>query len=214
VIRERDWAGTPAAYRLGVVATSAASRIPRAAELLTVLDGSIWFNHVLDVAMDVAAPDWWIGAGAIRDIVWDTRFGQGFEPGRVRDIDLGFFDAADLSAEGDQRIELALRARDPSLPWDAKNQAAVHLWYPRRFGMCVEPFDSTTAAVATFPEVAVCVAVRRTVSGALDLIAPFGLDDLLDGVWRWNPTRVMQADYLARLERKRPQERWRLLVVK
>ena len=48
-------------------------------------------------------------------------------------------------------MEAALRARAPELPWDAKNQAAVHLWYPARFGFEVPPFAASADAIATFP---------------------------------------------------------------
>ena len=75
-------------------------------------------------------------------------------PAPPRDVDLGFFDGADVSPERDREVEAALRERAPGLPWEAKNQAAVHLWYPARFGMAVEPFGSSADAIATFPETA------------------------------------------------------------
>jgi uncharacterized protein len=81
-------------------------------------------------------PDWLISAGAIRDTVWDALHDR--PPTAVpRDIDLGFFDPADLTAARDQAVEAHLRARAPGLPWEAKNQAAVHLWYPKRFSLDV-----------------------------------------------------------------------------
>jgi uncharacterized protein len=45
------------------------------------------------------------------------------------------------------------------VPWEAKNQAAVHLWYERRFGQAVGPLTSIAEAVATWPET---VSARRT----------------------------------------------------
>ncbi|MEU8260434.1 nucleotidyltransferase family protein [Micromonospora sp. NPDC048999] len=38
--------------------------------------------------------------------------------------------------------------------------------------------------------------------------APHGLDDLLEGVWRFNPTRVSPETSRQRLARHRPTERW------
>jgi hypothetical protein len=49
----------------------------------------------------------------------------------ARDVDLGFFDPDDLSPQRDAEVEAALRERAPDLPWEAKNQAAVHLWHPQ-----------------------------------------------------------------------------------
>ena len=90
--------------------------------------------EALRAARDVAAPDWLINAGAIRDAVWDDLHGRPLTA-LPRDIDVGFFDPDDLTPERDRAVEAALHARAPQLPWDAKNQAAVHLWYPQRFGV-------------------------------------------------------------------------------
>ena len=156
----------------------------------------------------VDAPDGWIGAGVIRDLVWDQRFGRGFHPTNVRDVDVPFFDATDLSPSRDREVEDALKERDRTVAWDAKNQAAVHLWYPDRFGVDVDPLGSVAEAVATWPEVATCVAIRLSVRGELEVLAPYGLDDLLDGVWRRNPTRVTEEESGRRLRRKDPVVRW------
>jgi hypothetical protein len=121
-------------------------------ELLQVLRASDWFLRLLDAASVIAAPDWWIGAGVIRDIVWNQRFGARFDPMNVRDVDLAFFDPADLSAENDRQIETALNAEHPAVKWDAKNQAAVHVWYPERFGLAVDPLESALDGVATWSE--------------------------------------------------------------
>ena len=85
--------------------------------------------QALRAARDVDAPDWLINAGAIRDAVWDDLHDRA--PEMPRDIDLGFFDSGDLSPERDAQVGAALRERAPDLPWEAKNQAAVHLWYPQ-----------------------------------------------------------------------------------
>jgi uncharacterized protein len=180
----------------------------RADELIALIIECRWFTDVLDAAAEVDAPDWWVGAGAVRDVVWDTRFGDGFEPGQLHDVDVAFFDASDLRPERDADVEAALCAVRPEVPWEAKNQAAVHLWYPRRFGLDVEAFGSIHDAVASWPETAAAVAVRLAHDGFLRVCAPLGLDDLLDGVWRRNPTRVTEAEYRRRLKAKRPQTRW------
>ena len=185
-----------------------ASGIPRVAELIAIVQESDWFDEVIDVAARANLPQWWIGAGVIRDLVWGRLYGNGFDPRATKDIDIAFFDAEDLSAERDRSAEELLRSFDNALPWDAKNQAAVHRWYPLRFGVVVAPFSSAEDAVATFPEYAACVAVCRDGGGIWDVAAPHGLDDLLDGIWRRNPLRVTEAEYLARLERKQPQRTW------
>jgi hypothetical protein len=163
---------------------------------------------VLDDVRSVDPPQWWVGAGVIRDVVWERRFGGGADPPPSKDVDVAFFNAHDLSAHAEREVEGCVRTRNPEVAWDAKNQAAVHRWYPRRFGIAVEPFGSVPEAVATWPEYAVSVAVRLSDKGELAICAPHALDDLLDGIWRHNPTRVTVEEYKRRLDRKRPASRW------
>ncbi len=163
---------------------------------------------MLGVANRVDPPEWWISAGVIRDIIWYGRFGSRFEHEAVKDIDLIFFDPDNLTPSCDHQVEVALSSLDASLVWDAKNQAAVHLWYPRRFGIAVNPFSSASEAVATFPEYCTCVGIRWSPKAGWDVAAPYGLDDLLDGTWRRNPIRVTIQEYVARLERKQPLRVW------
>jgi len=181
--------------------------VRRAGELEALVRGSEWLLEVLAAARDVAAPDWWVGAGVLRDLVWGERDG-GFDPGSVKDVDLAFFDAHDLSRDRDDEVEAALRARLPSVRWDAKNQAAVHTWYERRFGFPVEPLTSAVDGVGTWPETATSVAVRLLGGGRLAVAAPCGLDDLLDGVCRRNPRRVPLALYRRRVAAKRIAQRF------
>ena len=86
---------------------------PPAIELEALLRRSEWFMAVLEAARAVAAPDWWIGAGALRDVVCDTKFGRGSSPELVKDIDLAFYDADDLSREREAAVEAARRAAAP-----------------------------------------------------------------------------------------------------
>jgi hypothetical protein len=55
---------------------------------------------------------------------------------------------------------------------------------------------------------ATAVAVRLDAADGIDICAPLGLADLLDGVWRRNPARVSLARSYERLARHRPDERW------
>jgi hypothetical protein len=155
----------------------------------------------------VAAPDWLVSAGAVRDAVWDALHDR--PPTQVpRDVDLSFFDAGDMTPSRDEEVEAALRRHAPKLPWQAKNQAAVHTWYAARFGVTVPRFVSCAEAIATFPKVASCVGVRLLFDDDLLVVAPHGLDDLLDGICRHNPTRVSARFYARRQAAKGWPARW------
>ncbi|WP_433649328.1 nucleotidyltransferase family protein [Micromonospora zamorensis] len=178
-------------------------------ELRELVAGSAWLTRALTVVRDSGLPDAWIGAGALRDLVWGERYGDGFDPTTVRDVDVVFFDPTRLTRDDDHRATARLTAAWPDPPWQARNQAAVHTWYTARFGGDpIEPYRSVAEAVATWPEYATAVVVRLDPADRLEVCAPYGLADLLGGVWRHNPARVDVARSRQRLARHRPAQRW------
>ncbi len=183
-----------------------------ASQFEEIVRGTPWLMETLRAARDVDPPDWLVCAGALRTAVWDRLHGFA-STSPLADVDVGFFDADDLTPARDTAVTDALRARLPGAPWQAKNQAAVHLWYESRFGFAVEPLGSTTDAVATFPETAVCVGVRLEPDDTLLVVAPHGLDDLLGLVLRHNPARASLEIYEERLASKRITERWPRVTV-
>ncbi|HEY9482403.1 MAG TPA: nucleotidyltransferase family protein [Micromonosporaceae bacterium] len=182
-----------------------------------------WLMNALDVVAASGLPDAWIGAGVLRDLVWGHRR-DGFDPATVRDIDVAFFDPDDLSRRRDNAAQQRLESM-ADLPWEATNQAAVHTWYAEHFHEApVPPLASVHDAVATWPETATCVAIRAPMrSGSreaqlapqsgIEVCAPYGLGDLLNGVWRRNPARLSVAASTARLARHRVAERWPTVVI-
>ncbi|MGW4465180.1 nucleotidyltransferase family protein [Micromonospora sp. NPDC004704] len=168
-----------------------------------------WLMRVLVTVRGSGLPDAWVGAGTIRDLVWGECYGSGFRPEQVRDLDVAYFDPGNLGREGDDHATGELRRAWPQVPWEARNQAAVHTWYSRKFGGDpVSPFRNIADAVGTWPETATSVAVRLVAAEAIEVCAPVGLSDLLAGVWRRNPRRVSLEVSRARLARHRPAQRW------
>jgi hypothetical protein len=55
-----------------------------------------WMPHALETGREVAPPDWLIGAGAIRSLVWDHLHAA--TAAVPKDIDLVFFDAGALNS--------------------------------------------------------------------------------------------------------------------
>lgn len=184
---------------------------PAGARLEAIVRAEPWLLGALDAVAASGLPEAWIGAGAIRDVVWGHRCGR-FDPAEVKDVDVVYFDPGDRSGDRDQRAGEALAAI-ACLPWEATNQAAVHTWYHDYFGgPPVEPFASVHEAVATWPETATCVAIRRAGDG-IEICAPHGLADLLGGIWRRNPVRVTAETSRARLARQRARSWWPSVTV-
>ena len=162
---------------------------------------------ILRAARAVALPDWFVGAGVIRNTVWNSLH-RYTEPTPLADVDVVFFDPQDPTSARDAAAETLLTAQLPAIPWQAKNQAAVHLWYPDVFGYAVEPLMSSQDAIGTWPETATCVGVRLLADDTLAVATPLGLDDLFDMVLRRNPRRVTVELFRQRLQSKRILEEW------
>lgn len=161
--------------------------------------------RLLDVVEELSLPDCWIGAGFVRNAVWDAMHGKA--PGACNDVDVVYFDPANADAERDAAIEEALHAAYPETAWDVKNQAHMH----RRNG--VAPYLNTQDAVARWPETATAIAVRRT-SSRIEVIAPHGIGDLVALIARPTPAFLARADVVARRIRDKGwQLRWPRLRV-
>jgi hypothetical protein len=165
--------------------------------LVALIRNCPWFWAALVAGREVNAPDWVIGAGAIRDLVFEDLHGRRAAP--PRDIDYAFYDAVDLSVEREEFIEAELRKRCPTLPFEARNQARVHLWYEQHFGDPIAPYRSIEHAVSTWPETATAVACRLLAGDRVEVLAPLGLGDLFAGVLRRNPAQVTPAIFQERL---------------
>ncbi len=173
---------------------------------------SAWLMQALRTVRDLALPSWCIGAGAVRNLVWDSLHGYA-APSQLADVDVAYFDADDLRPERDEELQRRLQAAMPQVPWEVTNQAAVHHWFEAYFGHAVEPLPSLQAAVASWPEYATAVGLCLHADDSIEVIAPHGLDDLFNCVVRRNPTRVSLETYLQRVEQKRYAARWPQVTV-
>jgi hypothetical protein len=114
----------------------------------------------------------WIGAGFVRDAVWDHLHRYGLSP-VSGDVDVVWFDCEHCSPDHDSYLEYRLKQQLPSLDWSVKNQARMH----QRKGDY--PSTSTGNAVLDWRETATAVAVRLG-KEVLDITAPYGLSDLFE----------------------------------
>lgn len=181
---------------------------PALAHRLTELvRGDALLMAALHAVRELGLPSWCIGAGAVRNLVWDHLHGHS-QPSALADVDVAHFDPTDLRPERDAELQAWLTERLPGLPWEVVNQAAVHLWYPAVFGQAVGPLRSLEEGLASWPEIATAVGVCMHADDTLQVIAPLGLDDLFAMVVRHNPRRVCGESYRQRLAQKRFTVRW------
>jgi hypothetical protein len=162
--------------------------------------------HVLGVVRALCLPDGWIGAGFVRNAVWDHLHQRPPSP-LTGDVDVIWHDPGRTNPAEDRKHEAALRAAEPSISWSVKNQARMHT----RNGDA--PYVSAIEAMRYWPETATAVAVRRHDFDSCEIAAAFGLDDLLNLVLRPTPrfSREKRGIYEDRLRTKCWTISWPLL---
>jgi uncharacterized protein len=156
-------------------------------EILKLIAQDPWRMHALHIASTLNLPDWWIGAGFVRNCVWDALHGYS-TPTPLNDIDLIYF-AADIPSE---KIESDLNVM-ASL-WEVTNQATVHNFNQQA------AYKNSIDALSRWTETATCVAVTlgpQPIAGLenlqidggfyLSLAAPYGVEDLVLGKVRFTP---------------------------
>lgn len=175
------------------------------AKVLGLLRADAELHAQLRLVREYAPRDACIGAGRVRNVVWNARVGVNE---LADDVDVVFFDPSDLDPGRDEALQARLQAAWPAVRWEVMNQARVHCWYRCAEGQALAPWPSLSAAIASWPETATCIAARLDAQDVLQLIAPHGLHDLLHGVLRPSPTPADPAAFAQRLAAKRWAQRW------
>lgn len=175
--------------------------------LVALARKSAWLMDALFAVRSLGLSSWCIGAGAIRNLVWDALHDR-VVPSALADVDVAYFDAGCLAPQRDTDLQTKLTEVMPEVPWEVTNQAAVHLWFEEYFGHAVLPLTSLEEAVASWPEYATSVGLRLETDDSITVIAPHGLQDLFGCVVQRNPIRVSVSTYRQRVIQKRYAARW------
>lgn len=175
-------------------------------EIARWVQGDSWRMAVLRGVSRLGLPDCWIGAGFVRNLVWDRLHGFA-EATPLNDIDVLYFDPTDLSRATERMLEARLRRSLPGQPWSVRNQARMH----RRNGDA--PYRSTCHALTFWAETPTAVAVALR-GNDVAVIAPFGTGDLIGltvrPTWRF---RHKMAIYRARVAKKDWPAIWPRLIM-
>jgi hypothetical protein len=145
---------------------------------------------LLTAAREVGLPQWRVVAGCLYQTAWNVLTNKPARTG-IKDYDLIYFDARDLSWEAEDQVaqRVALRMGHLPAPVEVRNQARVHLWFKQRFGADYSPLRCADEALTRYASFVHAVGVRLERDDSLDIVAPFGLDDFFNMVIR--PNRVL-----------------------
>ena len=149
-------------------------------------------------------PQWRLVAGCLYQTVWNTLTGRPRGTG-IKDYDLIYFDPTELSFEAEDAVIRRVAAATAGCvgPVEMRNQARVHLWFAERFGADYPQLASADESLRYYASVVHAVGVRLDDDDRLDIVAPFGLDDVFAMLIRPNYALANAASHTAKAERAR-----------
>lgn len=148
-------------------------------DILNLIEKDEWMMNILRVAEKLSFPDWVIGAGFVRNKVWDYLHGYTKKEVETNDIDLVYYDPNGNDQKTDEELSQKLRS-ETGIKWEIVNEAYAHKWNN------LPPYKSTEDALSQWPETATGIGVKLE-GGKLKLITPHGIDDLINLIIRPSP---------------------------
>lgn len=173
-------------------------------ELVEIIAHDSWMMEKLEIVRSLKLNDCWIGAGFVRNKIWDVKHGK--NRSHLNDLDVVYFDKTRDSEKEDLIIENHLKEMYPGVNWSVKNQARMHVKNNHL------PYENCCDALSWWPETATSVAVRLLANGQIEYIAPYGLEDLFQLVVRPTP-KADPKIYAKRIQQKQWKIRWAQLEI-
>ncbi|MFA6294862.1 MAG: nucleotidyltransferase family protein [Candidatus Paceibacterota bacterium] len=159
-------------------------------DILKIIQEDKWMMNILKIAQDLNLPNWMIGAGFIRNKVWDYLSGNNKDTVDTGDIDLVYFDPSGNNEEADEKLSEDLRQKT-GIKWEVVNEFYAHKWNN------LPPYTSTEDAISQWPETVTAIGINFDKNGELKLFLPYGIDDLINFKVRPSP------NYKGRIEKIR-----------
>ena len=174
-------------------------------DIIQLIEQDEWMMTILKAAKTLDLPDWWVCAGFVRAKIWDYLHGYK-ERTPLADIDVVYFDPADIEEQTEKRYEERLKKILPEIPWSVKNEARMHVLNQ------MPPYTSAVDAISKFSETATALGVKLTDDNQVILTAPCGIEDAAG--LQVKPTRYfienknLSPIYEMRIAKKNWQSTW------
>jgi hypothetical protein len=198
--------GCPRALATGRIAQEQLRRFE------TIIRGDPDLMQLLASIRGVRLAQWRLVAGCLYQTVWNVLTGRKRGTG-IKDYDLIYFDDSDFSWEAEDRVirVVAAATRGCVGPVEVRNQARVHLWFEARFGTAYPRLYSADEAIRRYASIVHAIGVRLEYDDRLDVVAPFGLDDLFSMVIRPNYALENAVSHMRKA--RRAQAIWPEIIV-
>ncbi|MEQ3499532.1 nucleotidyltransferase family protein [Tenacibaculum sp. SSH1-16] len=173
-------------------------------QFISIIENDAWMLRILETVRNLHLPDCWIGAGFIRNKIWDYKHNN--KRTSLNDVDVIYFDESDTSKARELALEEQLKAINPTVNWSVKNQARMHV----RNGH--SPYKNCYEAISYWPETATAVAIQLNYDSQIEYIAPYGLDDVFNLIVRPTPNFDLTT-YRNRITNKGWKDTWEKLII-
>ncbi|MFA5934084.1 MAG: nucleotidyltransferase family protein [Candidatus Paceibacterota bacterium] len=176
-------------------------------KILELIKNDNYRMDALRAVKSLNLPDWIIGAGFVRNPVWDYLH-EYKEQTPLTDIDVAYFDLNNLNEEVEKEYENKLK-EIINAEWSVTNQARMS-----KINNQSKNYISTEDAISHWPETATAIGVKLDNNNKLELIAPHGINDLLNLNLRMTPGFGDGCEsFLKRVEKKQWLIKWPKLKV-
>ena len=176
-------------------------------DILEIISKDKWRMRVLKLVLALGLPDWWIGAGFVRNKVFDCLHGYKKRT-PLNDVDVIYFDRKNLSERREAYYQNKLKEKMPQVNWSVTNQARMHKLNGDK------PYKNSADGLARWTETPTCVGVKIDKTGRLVLAAPHGIKDLVNLVVRPGPlAKHRLGTYAKRMKEKNWRKRWSRLRI-
>lgn len=136
-------------------------------KLVALIKSDAWMMNILQIHQGLGLKDSWIGAGFVRNKVWDVLH---HKTTPLNDIDVIYFDPKHSQKE-ELYFEQVLTEKSGKNNWSVKNQAYTHLLHNHL------PYENCDEAISHWVETATSIAVRLQ-GEKIEVLSPYGVEDL------------------------------------
>ncbi len=116
-------------------------------DILNLIQKDEWMMRVLRIAEKQNLKDWVIGAGFIRNKVWDYLHEFDNKKVDTPDVDLVYFDPNGNDEKADEKLSKKLK-KETKINWEVVNEFYAHKWNK------IPPYKSTEDALSQWCETA------------------------------------------------------------
>lgn len=171
-------------------------------DILNLIKEDRLMMDVLERAEKLKLANWLIGSGFVRNKVWNYLSGRETEGIDATDIDFVYFDPTTPHDQTRDELLMQTLKQETGLDWELRNNAYNYKSDTR------SDYTSEEDVIAHWPETVTAIGVSLD-QGNLKLIAPYGIEDIVNFIVRPSQKYKDGVDRIReRVAKKKWLEKW------